>query len=56
MNQRINNSGCHRQIEDEFWKILAQNPLNFYDDEKLDEEKVYQTYKATARSFGVRMW
>ena len=56
MNQRINNSGCHRKIEDEYWKILTQNPLDFYDDDKLDEEKVYQTYKATARSFGVRMW
>ena len=56
MNQRIGNSGCDREIEDEYWKILTQNPLDFYDDDKLDEEKVYQTYKATARSFGVRMW
>ena len=50
MHQKIAYSGCQREIEDAYMKILTTNPLDFF------EEKVYQTYKATARSFGVRMW
>ena len=53
MHQKIAYSGCQREIEDAYMKILTTNPLDFFVEEKLDEEKVY---KATARFFGFRMW
>ena len=55
-NRKIGYSGCQGQIEDEFWKILNKKPLDFFHEDKLDDDKVYKTYKSTARSLGVRIW
>ena len=49
-------SGCQGDIEDEFWKILKEKPLEFFKQDKLDDDKVYETYKSTARSLGVKIW
>ena len=55
-NPKIGYSGCLGEIEDEFWKALKQKPLEFFKNDKLDDDKVYETYKSTARSLGVRIW
>ena len=55
-NGKIAYSGCQGEIEDEFWKIVKQKPLEFFNRDKLDDDKVYKTYKYIARSFGVRFW
>ena len=55
-NGKIGYSGCQGQIEDEFWKSLNKKPLDLFIQDKLDDDKVYETYKSTARSFGVRIW
>ena len=55
-NLKIAYSGCQGDIEDEFWKILKENPLEFFKQDKLNDDKVYETYKSTARSLRVRIW
>ena len=49
-NGKIAYSGCQGDIEDEIWKILKEKPLDFFKQDKLDDDKVYETYKSTARS------
>ena len=44
------------EIEDNFWKIVKQKPLEFFIEDKLDEDKIRETYKAEARSLGVRIY
>ena len=56
MNLKIAYSGCQREIEDKFWVTLEENPLEFIKDDKVDEIKMKETYKSTARSLGVRLW
>ena len=56
MNYKIANSGCQRKIEDEFWKILEKNPLDFFNGDQLDELKVKETYESTERFLGVRIY
>lgn len=55
-NHKIAYSGCQGEIEDNFWKIVKQNPLEFFIEDKLDENKIRETYKAEARSLGVRIY
>ena len=55
-NGKIGYSGCQGEIEDQFWKILNKKTLDFFIKDKLDDDKVYETYKSTARSLGVRIW
>ena len=55
-NHKIAYSGCQGNIEDNFWKIVKQKPLEFFIEDKLDEDKIRETYKAEARSLGVRIY
>ena len=55
-NHIIAYSGCQGEIEDNFWKIVKQNPLEFFKEDKLDEDNIRETYKAEARSLGVRIY
>ena len=56
MNLKIAYSGCQHEIEDKFWETLQKNPLEFIKDDKVDEIKMKETYKSSARSLGVRLW
>ena len=55
-NPKIAYSGCQGVIEYEFWTFLKETPLEFFKQDKLDDDRVYETYKSTARSQGVRIW
>ena len=56
MHNKIAHSNCQHEIEDSFWKILREKPLEYFNGNKIDEEKVRQTYKSAARSLGVRIY
>ena len=56
LNEKIAYSGCQRKIEDEFWETVKVDPKKFIIGDKIDEIKLKETYKSTARSFGVRIW
>ena len=51
-NHKIAYSGCQGEILDNFWKIVKQKPLEFSIEDKLDEDKIRENYKAEARSLG----
>ena len=38
-NHKIAYSNCQGEIEDEFWKILKEKPLEYLNQNKVDEEK-----------------
>ena len=56
MNMKIAYSGYQSEIEDAFWEAVQKDPAIFIIDDKVDEIKLKETYKSTARSFGVRLW
>ena len=56
MNHRIAYSGYQGQIQDNFWKIIEMKPLEYFVDDKLDDDKVKESYKAEARALGVRIY
>ena len=42
--------GCQVQIQDNFWSKLKMKPLEYCVEEKLDDDKVKETYKLEARA------
>ena len=56
MNLKIAYSGCQHKIEDKFYETLKKNPFEFIIEDKVDEIKMKETYKSSARSLGVRIW
>ena len=55
-NYKIAYSNCQHEIEDEFWKIIKENPFEFFIQDKVDDTKLRETYKSSARSQGVRIY
>ena len=56
-NHKIAYSDCQHDIEDKFWKVIREKPLEFLDNnERFDDTKVRETYKSIARSLGVRIY
>ena len=37
-------------------ETVKKDPMKFIEEEKIDEVKLKEFYKLTARSFGVRLW
>jgi hypothetical protein len=56
MNHKIAQSNCQGEIEDDFWKIIKKNPREYLIENKVDDEKIRETYKSTARLHGVRIY
>ena len=56
MNHKIAHSNCQGEIEDDFWKIIKKNPREYLIENKVDDEKIRETYKSTARLHGVRIY
>ena len=56
LNEKIAYSGHQSQIEDSFLKIINVDPMKFISEGKVDEFKLKETYKSSAREFGVRIW
>ena len=56
MHDKIAYSGCQGAIEDAFWKTVEKDPTIFIIEDKIDEVKLKETYKSSARSLGVRFW
>ena len=55
MNQKIAYSNCQREIEDK-WQIVKEKPFDFFINDKIDDDKLKEAYKSTARSLGVRIY
>ena len=55
-NLKIAYSGCQHEIEDNFWEIIKKNPNEYFIEDQIDENKIRETYKRTARSLGVRIY
>ena len=55
-NHKIAYSNCQGQIEDKFWTTLKEKPLEYLTQNQVDEDKIRETYKSTARSLGVRLY
>ena len=56
MNLKIAYSGHQGDIEDAFMETVRKDPIKFIEEDKVDEIKLKEFYKSTARSFGVRLW
>ena len=56
MHNKIAYSGCQCDIEDTFCKSIKKDPTIFIIENKIDEVKLNETYKKSARSLGVRLW
>ena len=56
MNHRIAYSGLQGQIQDNFWTKIQMKPLEYFVDDKLDDDKVKEAYKVEARALGVRIY
>ena len=56
LNYKIANSGCQNEIQDDFWEIVEKNPAEFIIEDKVDESKLKETYKRSARNHGVKIW
>ena len=56
MNHKIAYSGCQGQIQDNFWSKIQMKPLEYFVGEKLDDDKVKETYKVEARALGVKIY
>jgi hypothetical protein len=55
-NQKIAYSGCQREIQDKFWELVKKEPLEYFIKDKVDDDKLRESYKSTARSYGVRIY
>ena len=56
MNHKIAYSGCQGQIQDNFWTKIRMKPLEYFVEEKVDDDKIKETYKVEARALGVRIY
>ena len=54
-NGKIAYSDYQHEIEDKFWELVKKEPLDYFIEDKVDDDKVRETYKSTARSYGVRI-
>ena len=52
---KIAYSDCQHEIEDKFWELVKKEPLDYFIEDKVDDDKVRESYKSTARSYGVRI-
>ena len=55
-NGKIAYIDCQHEIEDKFWELVKKKPLDYCIEDKVDDDKVRETYKLTARSYGVRIY
>ena len=55
-NQKIAYSGCQREIQDKFWELVKKEPLEYFIEDNVDDDKLRESYKSTARSYGVRIY
>ena len=56
MNHKIAYSNCQHEIEDKFWQIVKEKPSDFFSNDKIDDDKLKEAYKFSARSLGVRIY
>ena len=58
MNNKIasQSSDCQHQIEDNFWRILKEKPHEYFLDDKVNDDKIREAYKFSARTLGVRIY
>jgi hypothetical protein len=55
-NHKIAYNGCQCEIVDNFWKILKQKPQEYLNGDKINDDKIRETYKSEAKSVGVRIY
>ena len=56
MNYKIANCNCQHQIEDNFWEILKEAPDEYFKEDKVDDDKIREAYKLSARKFRIWMY
>ena len=56
LNHIIAYSGCQGQIQDNVWSKIKMKSLVCFVEEKLDDDKLRETYKVEARALGVRIY
>ena len=55
-NLKIAYSGVQGQIEDQYWEAIKKNPLEYLEEDQIDDTKLRETYKSIVRSLGVRIY